>query len=100
RGMDVKIREGEIFGFGGLAGQGKIGIANGIMGLYDTAGEVLAYGKPMDLSKLGEALRHDIAFVSEDRRGVGLLLGESIERNITFSAMQIKDEFLTKIGPM
>jgi simple sugar transport system ATP-binding protein len=100
RGMDVKIREGEIFGFGGLAGQGKIGIANGIMGLYDTAGEVLAYGKPMDLTKLGEALRHDIAFVSEDRRGVGLLLGESIERNITFSAMQIKDEFLTKIGPM
>lgn len=31
---------------------------------------------------------------------MGLLLGESIERNITFSAMQIKDEFLTKIGPM
>jgi simple sugar transport system ATP-binding protein len=49
---------------------------------------------------LGEALRNDIAFVSEDRRGVGLLLGESIERNITFSAMQIKDEFLTHIGPI
>jgi len=100
KGMNVKIREGEIFGFGGLAGQGKIGIANGIMGLYDTEGEVLVRGKTLDLSKLGEALRNKIAFVSEDRRGVGLLLGESIERNIIFSAMQINDEFLKGIGPI
>jgi len=99
-GMNIKIREGEIFGFGGLAGQGKIGIANGIMGLYDTQGDVFAFGKRLDLDKLGEALRNDIAFVSEDRRGVGLLLGESIERNITFSAMQIKNEFLKHIGPI
>ena len=100
KGMNIKIREGEIFGFGGLAGQGKIGIANGIMGLFDTRGDVYAFGKRLELDKLGEALRNDIAFVSEDRRGVGLLLGESIERNITFSAMQIKDEFLRRIGPM
>ena len=72
KGMNVKILEGEIFGFGGLAGQGKIGIANGIMGLYETQGDVYAFGKRLDLSKLGEALRNDIAFVSEDRRGVGL----------------------------
>jgi len=100
KGMNIKIREGEIFGFGGLAGQGKIGIANGIIGLFDTQGDVFAFGKRLDLSKLGEALRNDIAFVSEDRRGVGLLLGESVERNITFTAMQIKDQFLRRIGPM
>src|SRR5690606_3425411 len=100
KGMNIKIRQGEIFGFGGLAGQGKIGIANGIMGLFETRGDVLAFGKRLDFEKLGEALRNDIAFVSEDRRGVGLLLGESIERNITFSAMQIKDEFLKGIGPI
>ena len=70
------------------------------MGLYETEGEVRVYGKPLDLSKLGEALRNKIAFVSEDRRGVGLLLGESIERNIIFSAMQINDEFLKRIGPI
>lgn len=97
KGMDVKIREGEIFGFGGLAGQGKIGIANGIMGLYDVNGEVKVFGKTLNLSKLGEALRNGIAFVSEDRRGVGLLLNESIERNIIFSAMQIDDNFVN--GP-
>lgn len=62
--MNVKIREGEIFGFGGLAGQGKIGIHNGIQGLYETRGDVLIHGEKLDLSKRGEALRKDIAFVS------------------------------------
>ena len=62
--ISFDIHEGEIFGFGGLAGQGKIGIANGIMGLFDTQGDVYAFGKRLDLSKLGEALRNDIAFVS------------------------------------
>ncbi|HNY84212.1 MAG TPA: sugar ABC transporter ATP-binding protein [Anaerolineaceae bacterium] len=100
KGIDLKVREGEIFGFGGLAGQGKIGVINGIMGLYPASGEVFANGKKLDLTKLGEALRNGIAFVSEDRRGVGLLLGESIERNITFTSMQINDDFLKKIGFM
>ncbi|NLW71894.1 MAG: sugar ABC transporter ATP-binding protein [Chloroflexi bacterium] len=100
KGIDLKVREGEIFGFGGLAGQGKIGVINGIMGLYPASGEVFANGKKLDLTKLGEALRNGIAFVSEDRRGVGLLLGESIERNITFTSMQINDDFLKRIGFM
>ncbi|HAA38143.1 MAG TPA: sugar ABC transporter ATP-binding protein, partial [Firmicutes bacterium] len=38
--------------------------------------------------------------VSEDRRGVGLLLDESIELNIAFSAMQVKNEFLHNFGPI
>ncbi len=92
--MNVSIRKGEIFGFGGLAGQGKIGIHNGIQGLYESTGNVYIHGDKLDLSKRGEALRKDIAFVSEDRRGVGLLLSESIEKNIVFSAMQVKDEYL------
>ena len=76
------------------AGQGKIGIHNGIQGLFETEGNVYVHGELLDLEKRGEALRNDIAFVSEDRRGVGLLLNESIERNILFSAMQVKNEFL------
>ena len=97
KGIDLDIRKGEIFGIGGLAGQGKIGIPNGIMGLYPAQGEARAFGELLNLNKLGEALSHGIAFVSEDRRGVGLLLGESIEQNIVFSALQIKGDFL---GPL
>jgi len=97
RGIDLDIRRGEILGIGGLAGQGKLGIPNGIMGLYPAAGTVTVNGQVLNLDKLGEALRHKIAFVSEDRRGVGLLLEESIEQNIVFSALQTNDRFMKKV---
>lgn len=99
RGVDLEIREGEIFGVGGLAGQGKIGIPNGIMGLYPSTGKVEVFGESLDVSKFGEALRKNIAFVSEDRRGIGLLLSQSIKMNIAFNAIQTQDRFLRKIGP-
>ena len=99
RGVDLKLRRGEILGIGGLAGQGKVGIPNGILGLYPAAGEILFDGQKIDPAKLGDALNKGIAFVSEDRRGVGLLLGESIEQNIIFTALQIKKKFLKKFGP-
>lgn len=97
--MDATVYKGEIFGFGGLAGQGKIGIINGIMGIYPAEGEISVKGKKLRFDRLGDAQANDVAFVSEDRRGVGLLLGESIERNIIFSAMQTRDQFLRRIGP-
>lgn len=98
KGIDLDIRKGEIFGIGGLAGQGKLGIPNGILGLYPAEGDVEVNGQKLDLSRLGEALEHKIAFVSEDRKGVGLLLDESIEQNIIFSAMQTNNKFLKKIA--
>ena len=98
--LSVDIYEGEIFGIGGLAGQGKLGIPNGIMGLYPAEGEVIINGKTMNLSNLGEALHNDVAFVSEDRKGVGLLLDESIEQNIIFGSMYTDHKFLKKIGWM
>jgi simple sugar transport system ATP-binding protein len=97
KGIDLDIRRGEIFGIGGLAGQGKIGIPNGLMGLYETEGTANAFGKNLELNKLGNAIDNGIAFVSEDRRGVGLLLDETIERNIVFSALQSKEDFIVNV---
>jgi len=99
KGMDLNLRRGEILGIGGLAGQGKVGVPNGILGLYPAAGEIEFDGQKIDPSKLGDALHKGIAFVSEDRRGVGLLLNESIEQNIIFTSLQIQNKFLKKIGP-
>ena len=99
-GIDLKLRRGEILGIGGLAGQGKVGIPNGILGLYPASGEIEFDGQKIEPDKLGDALKKGIAFVSEDRRGVGLLLDMSIEENITFTASQIKGKFLKKFGPI
>ena len=74
RNVDLDIKEGEILGIGGLAGQGKLGIPNGVMGLYEAGGTVEFEGKPIPLNSPRSCLDANIAFVSEDRRGVGLLL--------------------------
>lgn len=95
--VSFKVKRGEIFGIGGLAGQGKLGIPNGIMGLSPAGGEVLLNGKPLLLNSTYNALKSGLAFVSEDRRGVGLLLDEPIDWNITFNAMQVHDKFLIKL---
>lgn len=96
RNVNLDIKEGEILGIGGLAGQGKLGIPNGIMGLYEAGGTVEFDGKPIDLNSPRKCLDASLAFVSEDRRGVGLLLDESLEWNVAFPAMQIHNKFLKK----
>ncbi|SKC43484.1 monosaccharide ABC transporter ATP-binding protein, CUT2 family [Maledivibacter halophilus] len=98
KGMSLDIMKGEIFGIGGLAGQGKIGIANGIMGLYETEGEIILNGEKLNLNDTKDSLKKGLAFVSEDRRGVGLLLDESIEQNIVVTTLQIKEKFLKKFA--
>ena len=96
RNVNLDIKEGEILGIGGLAGQGKLGIPTGIMGLYEAGGTVEFDGKPIALHSPRKCLDASLAFVSEDRRGVGLLLDESLEWNVAFPAMQIHDKFLKK----
>ena len=96
RDVNLDVREGEILGIGGLAGQGKLGIPNGIMGLYEAGGQVTFRGKPIPLNAPRNCLDASLAFVSEDRRGVGLLLDESLEWNIAFPAMQIQNKFLKR----
>ena len=96
RNVDLDVKEGEILGIGGLAGQGKLGIPNGVMGLYEAGGTVEFDGKPIALNSPRKCLDSQLAFVSEDRRGVGLLLDESIENNVVFNAMQINGDFTKK----
>lgn len=99
-GLTLDVYEGEIFGIGGLAGQGKLGIPNGVMGLYDVEGGVRLFGEELKTGDTTAALKAGIAMVSEDRKGVGLLLDQSIEDNIVFNAMQVQGAYLKKYGPI
>ncbi|AEH51947.1 sugar ABC transporter ATP-binding protein [Pseudothermotoga thermarum] len=91
--FSIDIRRGEILGIGGLAGHGKLGIANGIAGVYPASGTVLLEGKPYKLNDPMYALANGIVYLSEDRRGVGLLLDESVEMNIVATAVQAFGKF-------
>jgi simple sugar transport system ATP-binding protein len=94
RDVSLSVRRGEIFGIGGLAGQGKLGIPNGIMGLHMAGGRVMLRGKELLLNDPRSALEAGMAFVSEDRRGVGLLLDEPLDWNIGFTTMQVHGRYL------
>jgi len=100
KGISLDVFEGEILGIGGLAGQGKLGISNGVMSLYESSGDIELFGEKLQMGNAGYALNSGIAMVSEDRKGVGLLLDQSIEDNIIFTAMQIKGEYLRWYGPL
>ena len=92
--VNLSVRKGEFLGIGGLAGQGKLGIPNGIMGLAESGGTINYKGKPFALNSPRAALDLKLAFVSEDRRGFGLLLDEPIYWNVTFPAMQVLNKYL------
>lgn len=94
KGVDLDIKSGEILGIAGLAGHGKIGIANGLMGLHKATGKITFKGEPLNVHDTKTTLKKGIGFVSEDRKGVGLLLDESIEDNIMITSMQVRRDFL------
>lgn len=95
-GINFTVHKGEIFGIGGLTGQGKLGIANGIMGLFPAEGEVYFKGERVLLNATAKVLQMGMAFVSEDRRGVGLLLDQPLDWNIVFTAMQVKEKYIKR----
>jgi len=96
RDVDLDVYKGEIIGIGGMAGQGKLGIPNGAMGLFPAGGQIFFEGKEIPLNSPRNFLDAGMAFVSEDRRGVGLLLDESLEWNVSFTAMQVQERYLKK----
>jgi simple sugar transport system ATP-binding protein len=96
RDVSLDIFKGEILGIGGMAGQGKLGIPNGTMGLFHAGGHVAFEGTEIPLNNPRKFLDAGMAFVSEDRRGVGLLLDESLEWNVSFTAMQVQEKYLKK----
>ena len=100
RNVSLTVYEGEILGIGGMAGQGKLGIANGIMGLHPAGGSVSFEGRAIELNNPESPLAAGISAVSEDRRGVGLLLEESIAWNIIFTSLQMQGRFLRQFGPV
>ncbi len=85
------VHKGEIVGFSGLQGAGRTELAMSIFGRsYGTniSGEVLVNGKSVKLRNAREAIEAGIAYVTEDRKGNGLVLKDSIAINTTMARME------------
>ena len=83
RGINLAVRPGEIVGLYGLVGAGRSELAKSILGLFrQTGGDLLLNGQPTRVASVAAALhQHGIGYVSEDRKGEGLILQHTVLDN-------------------
>ncbi|HVO18937.1 MAG TPA: sugar ABC transporter ATP-binding protein [Anaeromyxobacter sp.] len=94
--VSFQLHRGEILGFAGLVGAGRTEVARAIFGADPLeSGEILVQGKKVHIRIPADAVRHGIAYLSEDRKRYGLTLGMDIETNLVLSALH---RFLGLLG--
>ncbi|MGV9212894.1 sugar ABC transporter ATP-binding protein [Micromonospora sp. RB23] len=82
RGVDLELRAGEVLGVGGLQGSGRSALARALFGVAPfTTGDVQLDGEPVRLRSPRAAMRAGIAYVTEDRKGEGILARQSVLDN-------------------
>lgn len=88
--VSIKLRRGEVVGISGLMGAGRTELAMSIFGKSygkGISGEVLLDGKPVQLNSVKDAINNKIAYVTEDRKDNGLILGMEISKNTTLAKL-------------
>ena len=88
RSIGFNVRKGEIVGIAGLMGSGRTELAMSIFGRSwgrDVRGRVRMNGQEVDVSTVPKALSAGIAYVTEDRKALGLVLEEPILRNVSLA---------------
>jgi ribose transport system ATP-binding protein len=89
RDVSLTVRKGEVVGLAGLVGAGRSELARAIIGADPIdAGRVLLNGREVRIRTPEDAARVGIAYVPEDRKGQGLVLGMSIEANVTLPILK------------
>ena len=89
--VSFNVHKGEIVGFSGLQGAGRTELAMSIFGkAYGTniSGELTIGGKPQHLKSERDAIHAGLAYVTEDRKGNGLVLPDSIAKNTTMARLE------------
>lgn len=95
--ISFDVRAGEILAFSGLIGSGRTEIANALFGLSPKAkGEILINGKPVQIRSPRDAIAHNIAYVTEDRKAKGLILDMSVLSNSTLVHLPTHYSFINK----
>jgi len=89
--VNFELRKGEIVGITGLMGAGRTELALSLFGNpahYQIEGEMYLEGKKVDFSHPQKAIQAGIAYVTEDRKGDGLILIQDIKNNITIANLK------------
>jgi putative multiple sugar transport system ATP-binding protein len=88
KGVSLHVRQGEVVGIAGLIGSGRTELAMSVFGRAygrNVTGQAFIQGREIDLGSIQKAVAGGLAYLTEDRKGLGLVLGEDIKSNITLA---------------
>ena len=88
--VSIKVHKGEVVGISGLMGAGRTELAKSVFGRSygsNISGTLLLNGKEVHLKSSRDAIAHKLAYVTEDRKGDGLILSNPIKTNTTLANM-------------
>lgn len=87
RGVNFYLREGEILGIAGLMGSGRTELVSTLFGEYGkvTSGRILLDGCEISVESANESMKKGISLVPEDRKRFGLILMQTIQKNISLA---------------
>ena len=89
RDVSFTARKGEILGFAGLVGAGRTETARALFGADPhESGEIFVNGREVKIHSPSDAIRSGIAYLSEDRKQYGLVLGLDVDINIALPNME------------
>ena len=91
KNVNLKLRKGEILGIAGLMGAGRTELAMSIFGRawgQRISGSAFLHGKQIDCSTIEKAVGNGLAYVTEDRKGCGLVLHDDIKKNISLANLR------------
>lgn len=95
KGVNLNVRRGEIVGIAGLMGAGRTEFAMSVFGRsygQRISGSAMLHGQPVDIGTVSKAIAHGIAYVTEDRKALGLVLDEEIRKNISLANLKAVSE--------
>ena len=89
--VSMYVRKGEVVGISGLMGAGRTELAMSLFGHsygHTAHGTLTLGGKEVKLKNEKDAIRHGLAYVTEDRKGNGLILSNPIRVNTTLANLE------------
>ncbi len=89
--VNLNVRKGEVLGISGLMGAGRTELAMSIFGKSygeNITGQLFINGKEVHLKSVKDAIKHKLAYVTEDRKGNGLILTNPIKTNTTLANLE------------
>ena len=99
KNCNFTLHKGEILGFAGLIGAGRTELLEGIVGLRAAHGKIRLHGKPVQFPSARESMDAGIVYLSEDRKGKGLLLEQDLRTNLTLASLdKFTEHFLISAG--